>query len=308
MYLVSYHPKRITSKTRKIEQLGIFDKKNTKKLIVLELLHKNFICKSKSDGEISNDKPIKDFLFPQKEMLPEDAEMPIWDHLDELRERIILAGAAVTLAITCSFCFSKELIVFLEAPVSELGVRFLQLSPGEFFFTSLKVSGYTGVLLSMPTIIYQIGSWIRPGLTREEKDIVSLIFTTSSFLFVIGVFFSYQVLTPGALNFFINYADGTVESLWSIDQYFEFILILMLGTGLSFQVPVVQVMIGQTGIVNSDQMLSIWRYVVVGSTIVAAFLTPSTDPLTQMLLAGPLLGLYIGGAYTVKILENQRRD
>jgi sec-independent protein translocase protein TatC len=82
----------------------------------------------------------------------------------------------------------------------------------------------------------------------------------------------------------------------------------MLGTGLSFQVPVVQVMIGQTGIVNSDQMLSIWRYVVVGSTIVAAFLTPSTDPLTQMLLAGPLLGLYIGGAYTVKILENQRSD
>jgi sec-independent protein translocase protein TatC len=308
MYLVSYPPKRITNKTRKTEQLGIFDKKNTKKLNALELLHPNLICKSKSDGEISNDKPIKDFLFPQKEMLPEDAEMPIWDHLDELRERIILAGATVALAITCSFCFSKELIVFLEAPVSELGVRFLQLSPGEFFFTSLKVSGYTGVLLSTPTIIYQIGSWIKPGLTKEEKDIVSLIFITSSFLFIIGVFFSYQVLTPGALNFFINYADGTVESLWSIDQYFEFVLILMLGTGLSFQVPVVQVMIGQTGIVNSDQMLSIWRYVVVGSTIVAAFLTPSTDPLTQMLLAGPLLGLYIGGAYTVKILENQRSD
>merc|ERR1712054_69362 len=88
---------------------------------------------------------------------------------------------------------------------------------------------------------------------------------------------------------------------------FEFILILMLGTGLSFQVPVVQIMIGQTGIVNSDQMLSAWKYVVVGSTVLAAFLTPSTDPLTQMLLAGPLIGLYMGGAYAVRLLEKQNK-
>merc|ERR1719199_975287 len=242
-----------------------------------------FICKSKIDGEISETSELRELLFPQSDQLPEDAEMPIWDHIDELRERIILAGAAAAFAIISCFCFSKELIVFLEAPVSDLGVRFLQLSPGEFFFTSLKVSGYTGVLLSMPTIIYQIGSWIRPGLTKKEKEIVSLIFTASSLLFVVGIFFSYQVLTPGALNFFISFADGTVESLWSIDQYFEFVFVLMLGTGLSFQVPVVQIMVGQTGIVNSEQMLSVWKYVVVGSTIAAAFLTPSTDPLTQIL-------------------------
>jgi len=265
----------------------------------------SIIKKSKSDDEITEKSELREVLFPQSDQLPEDAEMPIWDHIDELRERIILAGAAAAFAIICCFCFSKELIVFLEAPVSELGVRFLQLSPGEFFFTSLKVSGYTGILLSTPTIIYQIGSWVRPGLTNKEKEIVSLIFTASSLLFVVVIFFSYQVLTPGALNFFISFADGTVESLWSIDQYFEFVFVLMLGTGLSFQVPVVQIMIGQTGIVNSNQMFSIWKFVVVGSTIIAAFLTPSTDPLTQILLAGPLIGLYLGGAYAVRILENQ---
>jgi len=120
-------------------------------------------------------------------------------------------------------------------------VRFLQLSPGEYFFTTLKVSGYAGVLLSMPTITYQIGTWVRPGLTIDEKKFLVPIFIFSTLLFSIGVFFSYQVLAPGALLFFINYSEGAVESIWSIDQYFEFILILMIGTGLSFQVPVVQV-------------------------------------------------------------------
>merc|ERR1711959_546910 len=99
-------------------------------------------------------------------------------------------------------------------------------------------------------------------------------------LFYVGLLFSYVVLAPAALNFFVNYADGAVESLWSIDQYFEFILVLMLSTGLSFQVPVVQIMLGQTGIITSAQMFSIWRYIVVGATAFAAILTPSTDPLT----------------------------
>jgi len=81
----------------------------------------------------------------------------------------------------------------------------------------------------------------------------------------------------------------------------------MLSTGLSFQMPVVQIMMGQIRIVNSQQMFSIWRYIIVGATISAAFLTPSTDPLTQVLLAGPLVGLYFGGALAVKLLEQERK-
>lgn len=162
--------------------------------------------------------------------------------------------------------------------------------------------------------------------------------------------FSYEILTPAALSFFVNYADGAVESLWSIDQYFEFVLVLMLSTGLSFQVgraagrglghgwtrrrlcapaacqhcsssqsplkppasaprpgptqvPVIQVMLGKLGLVTSEMMFSQWRYVVVGATVAAAVLTPSTDPFTQTLLALPLIGLYMGGATAVRALE-----
>jgi hypothetical protein len=199
------------------------------------------------------------------------------------------------------------------------------------------------------------------------------------------------VLTPAALNFFVSYADGAVESLWSIDQYFEFVLVLMLSTGLSFQarlapccaatarscnagclvacvclqavqvmmhktvravvrrhsyylqglpgfaclltvlvdgefaalsargggrrsrsgpraaqVPVIQVLLGQTGIVTSRAMFRQWRWVVVGATVAAAVLTPSTDPFTQTLLAIPLIGLYMGGAAFVRLIEQRK--
>ncbi|XP_074274908.1 sec-independent protein translocase protein TATC, chloroplastic [Silene latifolia] len=259
-------------------------------------------------NEIENVNPddgkgaIYDFLYPSKDELPDDQEMSIFDHLEELRQRIFVSVLGVGAAILGCFAFSKDLIMVLEAPVKDQGVRFLQLAPGEFFFTTLKVSGYCGLLIGSPIIVYEIIAFVVPGLTRAERRFLGPIVLASSVLFYAGITFSYLVLTPAALNFFVTYAEGVVESLWSIDQYFEFVLVLMFSTGLSFQVPVIQLLLGQTGLVSGDQMLSIWRYVVVGAVVAAAILTPSTDPLTQMLLAGPLLGLYLGGAWAVKLI------
>ncbi|XP_061351417.1 sec-independent protein translocase protein TATC, chloroplastic [Gastrolobium bilobum] len=252
----------------------------------------------KQDGEGS---AIYDFLYPSKELLPDDKEMSIFDHLEELRQRIFISVLAVGASILGCFAFSKELIMVLEAPVKTQGVRFLQLAPGEFFFTTVKVSGYCGLLLGSPIILYEIIAFILPGLTKSERRFLGPIVLGSSVLFYAGITFSYLVLTPAALNFFVSYAEGVVESLWSIDQYFEFVLVLMFSTGLSFQVPVIQFLLGQVGLVSGDQMLSVWRYVVVGAVVAAAIVTPSTDPLTQVLLAGPLLGLYLGGAWMVKL-------
>ncbi|ESW14982.1 hypothetical protein PHAVU_007G034300 [Phaseolus vulgaris] len=245
---------------------------------------------------------IYDFLYPSKELLPDDKEMSVFDHLEELRQRIFVSVLAVGASILGCFTFSKELILILEAPVKSQGVRFLQLAPGEFFFTTLKVSGYCGLLLGSPIILYEIIAFILPGLTKAERRFLGPIVLGSSVLFYAGITFSYLVLTPAALNFFVNYAEGAVESIWSIDQYFEFVLVLMFSTGLSFQVPVIQFLLGQLGLVSGDQMLSIWRYVVVGAVVAAAIVTPSTDPLTQVLLAAPLLGLYLGGAWMVKLI------
>jgi len=262
---------------------------------------------SAKNGDETEKSQVQALLYPDPNELPNEFEMPIWDHLEELRERVLIGALAVTLAILACFIYSKDLVVFLEAPVASQGVRFLQLSPGEFFFTSLKVSGYTGILLAAPTVLYEIIAYVVPGLTRDERKFLAPVVLGSSALFYVGIFFAYEVLTPAALNFFVNYADGAVESLWSIDQYFEFVLVLLLSTGLSFQVPVVQVLLGQLGLVSSQQMIGLWRYVVVGAVVAAAVLTPSTDPFTQMLLAGPLIGLYMGGAYAVKAIEASRK-
>ncbi|ESQ39949.1 hypothetical protein EUTSA_v10000946mg [Eutrema salsugineum] len=243
---------------------------------------------------------IYEFLYPRKEELPDDKEMTIFDHLEELRERIFVSVLAVGAAITGCFAFSKDLIVFLEAPVKTQGVRFLQLAP-ENFSSHFKGLRLLWASTREPCDLYEIIAFVLPGLTRAERRFLGPIVFGSSLLFYAGLAFSYWVLTPAALNFFVNYAEGVVESLWSIDQYFEFVLVLMFSTGLSFQVPVIQLLLGQVGVVSGDQMLSIWRYVVVGAVVAAAVLTPSTDPVTQMLLATPLLGLYLGGAWMVKL-------
>lgn len=99
-----------------------------------------------------------------------------------------------------------------------------------------QVSGYCGLLIGSPIILYEIIAFVLPGLTKDERRFLGPIVLGSSVLFYAGIAFSYIVLSPAALTFFVNYAEGAVESIWSIDQYFEFILILMFSTGLSFQV------------------------------------------------------------------------
>jgi sec-independent protein translocase protein TatC len=232
--------------------------------------------------------------------LPDEVEMSLFDHLEELRRRIFYALIAVGLGMIGCFLGVKPLVALLEIPAQ--GVKFLQLAPGEYFFVSLKVAGYSGLLVASPFVLYQIIQFVLPGLTRRERRLVGPVVLGSTVLFATGLVFAYRLLIPAALNFFITYGEGVVEQLWSIDRYFEFVLLLMFSTGLAFQIPIIQILLGFLGIVSSLQMLSGWRSVVVGAVVLGAVLTPSTDPLTQSLLAGAVLGLYFGGVGLVRLL------
>lgn len=231
--------------------------------------------------------------------LPDEVEMSLFDHLEELRQRIFYALGATGLGIILCFIWVKPLVMLLELPAK--GVKFLQLAPGEFFFVSLKVAGYSGLLLASPFILYQIICFVLPGLTRRERNLLGPVVLGSSVLFWAGLVFAYLALIPAALQFFISYGQEVVEQAWSIDRYFEFVLLLLFSTGLAFQIPVIQLVLGYLDIVSSRQMLSAWRLVVLGAVIAGAILTPSTDPLTQSLLAGAVLGLYFGGIGLVKL-------
>ncbi|AOY83252.1 twin-arginine translocase subunit TatC [Moorena producens JHB] len=232
--------------------------------------------------------------------VPNDVEMSLFDHLEELRKRIFYSLIAVFLSMAGCFVAVKPIVQLLEIPAR--GVKFLQLAPGEYFFVSLKVAGYSGLLVASPFILYQILLFVLPGLTRRERRFIGPVVLGSTVLFFLGLVFAYIALIPAALNFFISYGADVVEQLWSIDKYFEFVLLLMFSTGLAFQIPVIQMLLGFLGIVSSKQMLSGWRTVVLGAAILGAVLTPSTDPLTQSLLGGAVLGLYFGGIGMVKLV------
>ena len=146
--------------------------------------------------------------------------------------------------------------------------------------------------------------FLLPGLTDKEKKIILPLLIGSLVLFGLGLVFSYYALIPAALNFFLNYSDQVIEPFWSFNQYFEFILVLFYSTGLAFQIPIVQILLGLLNIVSAEQMLGAWRYIILVSTIIGAILTPSTDPLTQLLLALAILLLYFSGAGILFLIKN----
>ncbi|MGB2923966.1 MAG: twin-arginine translocase subunit TatC [Limnothrix sp.] len=234
-----------------------------------------------------------------KDELTDDVEMSFFDHLEELRLRIFYGLIAVVLGWIACFFFVKPIVQLLEAPAA--GVKFIQVAPGEFFFLSFKVAGYTGALLASPVILYQVIAFVLPGLTQKERRLLGPVVIGSGVLFFVGLAFSYVALIPAALNFFITYGADVVEAAWSIESYFELVLGLMFFTGLAFQVPVIQMVLALLGIVTSELMLKGWRLVILGSVIMGAVITPSTDPMTQSLLAGAILGLYFGGIGVVKL-------
>jgi sec-independent protein translocase protein TatC len=251
---------------------------------------------------VGKDKEDKDDEDDEDDKIPDEAEMGFFDHFEELRQRIIYSLIAVFIAIIGCFAFVNPIVQLLQLPAS--GIKFIQLAPGEYFFVSLKVAGYSGLVVATPFILYQITMFVLPGLTRKERRLLVPTLLGSSVLFLLGLAFAYVALIPAALNFFISYGADVVEQFFSIEKYFEFVLVLLFCTGIAFQIPVIQAILGGLKIVSSEQMLSAWRYVILGGAVLGAVLTPSTDPLTQSLLAGAILGLYFGGIGIVKLIEN----
>jgi sec-independent protein translocase protein TatC len=229
-------------------------------------------------------------------------ELPFSEHIEELRQRIFILFWIILLLTSVAFIEVKDLVKILELPVQN--VKFFQLSPGEYFISTIKISFYTGLLFSSPFVIGQLILFLLPGLTKKETKIILPLLLSSLILFGLGLAFSYYTLVPAALNFFLNYSEEVLEPFWSFDQYFEFILVLFYSTGLAFQIPILQILIGLLNIVSPKQMLGAWRYIILLSTILGAILTPSTDPLTQLLLSLAILLLYFSGLGILFLIKN----
>jgi len=239
----------------------------------------------------------KTFKFRRAQFLQlnnETLELPVSEHIDEIRQRVFHSGGFLILGLCVIFFNITHLVKILETPVQ--GIKFIQLAPGEYFLSTVKIASYGGLLFTLPFLISQIMFYVLPGLTKSEKDIILPILLSSFSLFCLGLLFAYYILIPAALSFFIGYSTDVIEPIWSFDQYFDFVSFIFYSTGLSFQIPILQIILGLAGIVSGQKMLTLWRYVVLFSTILSAVLTPSTDPVTQICLALAILFLYLTGA------------
>nr|YP_010619479.1 Sec-independent protein translocase component TatC [Xiphosiphonia pinnulata]WAX03492.1 Sec-independent protein translocase component TatC [Xiphosiphonia pinnulata] len=227
--------------------------------------------------------------------------MPIFEHLSELRSRII--SSLITFVITLIVCviYTKEITLILQKPA--IGIKFLQLAPGEYLFVSIKISIYSAIIISSPFSIYQILQFILPGLTKKESLYIVPILMSSITLFFLGTFFSYKFLIPITLQFLIRYGSELIEPIWSFDEYFNFVILIILSTGLCFQIPIIQILLGITDIIKWEKMLDKWKYVAFIATITGAIITPSTDPITQICMTTTILVLYFGGIIILKTIK-----
>nr|YP_009398695.1 Sec-independent protein translocase component TatC [Kuetzingia canaliculata]ARW67881.1 Sec-independent protein translocase component TatC [Kuetzingia canaliculata] len=227
--------------------------------------------------------------------------MSVIEHLTELREKILIS--CLVFLITTSICliYSKQLTFIIQKPA--LGIKFLQLAPGEYLFISVKIAIYSGIVISSPFSLYQIMLFILPGLTKKEIKYIIPILVGSIILFFAGLSFSYYTLIPITLNFLIKYGSDIIEPIWSFEEYFNFITLILFSTGISFQIPVIQILLGITNIITWQMMLKYWRYIIFISTIIGAIITPSTDPITQIFMTTTIILLYFSGILTLKILK-----
>ena len=238
------------------------------------------------------------------EEFPGEVEMSLLEHLEELRRRILRSLLAVVVMAAACLVAVKPLVRLLEMPAE--GIRFLQLAPGEFLFVSLKVAGYAGLSLALPWVLYEILAFVLPGLTRRERRLVAPAVAGSAVLFAAGLAFAWWALVPAALRFLVSYGADVVEPSWSIERYLDFVLLLMVATALAFQLPVLQLILGALGLIRARVMLAAWRWVVLVAALAGAVLTPSTDPVTMLLLAGAITALYLVGVGLVALTERLR--
>jgi sec-independent protein translocase protein TatC len=243
----------------------------------------------------------------REEPVEEGKVLTILEHLQELRRRLIIASAALLIGIIVSAVFTQQLLHWLIAPakdkVEDLSIIYTE--PLEYWATYFRVALVAGVALAMPVIVYEILAFVGPGLTRQERRWVYPIVVGASLSFLAGAAFAYYVELPPALRFLLGFSGDVAEPFIRVGSYVNFVTRLMLVTGLVFEMPLVVMGLAKLGVVTSRRLLGWWRYALVLAFVVAAIVTPSIDPVTQSLVAAPIIVLYFAGIVLAKLVEGQ---
>jgi sec-independent protein translocase protein TatC len=278
----------------------------------------------------------------------EDAgQMPFLGHLEELRWRLLKALAAILVGAVVCFAFSDELLQVLTLPYED-AVRSMETSGsssfvqavqkllGEWtgqveevtpdregplperrrlqalkvmttFFIQLQIALIGGLILALPVVFYQLWQFVAPGLMSREKRLTLPIVALSVVCFSVGALIAYWIVLPMGLRFFLAIEPPNITSQWAIGEYISFVLRLILGFGAVFEMPVLTLFLSRIGLLTPAYMRRIRRYAIIGIFVLAAIFTPP-DPISQIMMALPLLILYEVSIWVCKISSSKDRD
>lgn len=226
--------------------------------------------------------------------------MTVMEHLGELRTRIIRGLVVFVVAFVVAMIFGKEIISVLQVPANNK-FTFIALSIEEPLMVYCKVSFYAALVIAAPYLLLEASLFISPGLRRSERRILSPIVIGGPVLFVLGAAFCYYFVLPPMLSFFSSFGVGISPVQQRLDFYVSLVTTMMLYMGLCFQLPVVLFALSLAGIVNSRMLLRMWRYALVGSSLVAAIITPDPTIVSMLIVLAGLIGLYFATIILLKL-------
>lgn len=254
----------------------------------------------------------------------ERTEMPLIEHLAELRKRLLISFAFLGIAFAVLFNFSENIFSLLVYPlntelkiiptrpffqlIEKKAVSLVFLSPGEGFWMHLKISVVAAFVVSLPVIFHQLWKFISPGLVEKEKKYVIPFIITATVLFLVGAAFCFAVILPFALTFLLGYKTEHLTPMLSVGNYMDFCLKFILSFGAIFELPLVIVFLVRFGFMTPATLAKNRRYAVLVAFIAGAILTPTPDAFNQTLMAVPIIILYEIGILVARVLYRKGRN
>jgi sec-independent protein translocase protein TatC len=236
---------------------------------------------------------------PEPDEDPEDeglaGKMSFLDHLEELRKRIIISLVAIIVGFLIAFLFIDRIYNFVMGPLARVlpGHKLIYTEPTEALMLYMKAGALAGLFMALPVILYQLWRFVAPGLYAHERKFAIPFVFFATFFFVAGAAFSHYMVFPWAWEFFASFGGENLEFLPRIEPVFSLYLRMLLAMGLVFEMPTLVFFLARIGLVTPGMLIKNTKYAILVIFIVAAILTPGTDMVSQALMAGPMIVLYI---------------
>jgi sec-independent protein translocase protein TatC len=238
--------------------------------------------------------------------LSPDREMGVMDHLAELRSRVVRVAVLIAVATTIVWFYFDPLYKFFTAPIEPYlahnNGKIVVTNWLEPFFIHMKLSLYGGIVVSSPFWIMEMWGFLSPALTPEERKPVRLLAPLTVVLFAMGVVLAHLIL-PVTFRWALSYMPPNTELFQHVNDYVELLAKLYIAFGIAFELPVLLLFLARIGLINSGLMRQFWRQAVVGIMVAAAIITPSNDPVTMLMCAVPMAGLYLLSIYLVEWMD-----